>query len=72
MNYMKLTLGEKLQFLREKAKKTETEVAEQLKLNLTTYQKMEEDFLYPADHVINKVVSLYDMTYEAFLAVGED
>ncbi|SMD17834.1 helix-turn-helix domain-containing protein [Pedobacter nyackensis] len=72
MNYMKLTLGEKLQFLREKAKKTETEVAEQLKLNLTTYQKMEEDFLYPADHVISKVVSLYDMTYEAFLAVGED
>ena len=72
MNYMKLTLGEKFQFLRGKAKKTESEIAEQLKLKLTTYQKMEEDFIYPSDHVINKVVSLYDMTYDAFLAVGEE
>jgi transcriptional regulator with XRE-family HTH domain len=72
MNYMKLTIGEKFQFLRGKAQKTETEIAEQLKLNLTTYNKMEEDFLYPADHVIRKVASLYDMTYEAFLAVGEE
>lgn len=69
---MKLTLGEKFQFLRQNAKKTEKEIAKELNLALTTYRKIEEDFLYPTDSLINKAAKLYGITYEEFLAVGEE
>lgn len=69
---MKLTLGEKFQFLRQNTKKTEKEIAKALKLALTTYKKIEEDFLYPTDSLIHKVAKLYGMTYEELLAVGEE
>lgn len=69
---MKLTLGEKFQFLRQTAKRTEKEMAKELNLALTTYKKIEEDFLYPTDSLINKAAKLYGMTYEEFLSVGEE
>ena len=72
MNEMKLTLGEKFQFLRQNTKKTEKEIAKELKLALTTYKKIEEDFLYPTDSLIRKAAKLYGMTYEELLAVGEE
>ena len=72
MNQMKLTLGEKFQFLRQRTGKTEKEIAKELKLALTTYKKIEEDFLYPTDSLIRKAAKFYGMTYGELLAVGEE
>lgn len=71
MNMMKLTLGEKFKLLRLEAKKSEREVAKGLKLSLTIYSKLEDDFLYPTDSIIKKTAELYGLTYDAFLEVGE-
>jgi|GEM_PF-121491 len=68
---MKLTLGQKFRFLRENAQKSEVEIAESLKLSLSTYSKIEEDFIYPADSMINKAARLYGLDYGSFLEVGE-
>lgn len=72
MKNMKLTLGEKFTFLRQNAKKTEKETAEYLNLALSTYVKIEDDFVYPADTLIKKAAKLYKMTYAELLAVGEE
>lgn len=41
-------------------------------LSLSTYEKIEDDFLYPADTMIKKTAKLYELTYEELLAVGEE
>jgi transcriptional regulator with XRE-family HTH domain len=69
---MKWTLGEKFRHLREKAGKTEAEVAAAVKTQIGTYQKLESDFLYPTESMINKVARLYGLTYQQLLEVGED
>lgn len=72
MNNMKLTLGEKFTFLRENAKRTVKETAEYLNLAVSTYEKMEGDFIYPADRLIKKAAKLYELTYDELLALGEE
>jgi transcriptional regulator with XRE-family HTH domain len=69
---MKLTLGEKFTFLRQNAKRTEKEIAECLNLALSTYEKIEDDFVYPADTLIKKTAKLYELTYDELLALGEE
>ena len=69
---MKLTLGEKFTFLRQNAKRTKKEIAEYLNLALSTYEKIEDDFVYPADTLIKKTAKLYDLTYDELLALGEE
>ena len=69
---MRLTPGQKFRFLRQKAQKSEQETAESLKLTLNTYNKIEEDFIYPADSLIRKAAKLYGMDYESFLEIGEE
>jgi transcriptional regulator with XRE-family HTH domain len=68
---MKLTLGQKIRILRQTAQKTEKETAESLKLSLDTYGRIEDDFIYPTDSMINKVARLYGLDYETFLEIGE-
>ncbi|TCC92506.1 helix-turn-helix domain-containing protein [Pedobacter hiemivivus] len=69
---MKLTLGEKFTFLRQNAKRTEKEIAKCLNLALSTYEKIEGDFVYPADTLIKKTAKLYELTYDELLALGEE
>ncbi|TKC55471.1 helix-turn-helix transcriptional regulator [Pedobacter hiemivivus] len=69
---MKLTLGEKFTFLRQNAKRTKKEIAECLNLALSTYVKIEDDFVYPADTLIKKTAKLYELTYDELLALGEE
>lgn len=69
---MKITIGEKFKLLRELAGKTETEVADHMKLSLQSYRKHEDDFLYPSDQQITKIGKLYGLTYEEVIAVGEE
>jgi transcriptional regulator with XRE-family HTH domain len=72
INYMKLTLGEKFALLRKQEGKTPEEVAEHLKVSLTVYLKMENDFTYPTDLQITKLGSLYGLRYDQVVAFGED
>jgi transcriptional regulator with XRE-family HTH domain len=69
---MRLTLGQKFKMLREQSGKSEVELAEYMKMSLSTYQKTEQDFLYPKDDQIAKLGRFYDLTYEEVLEVGED
>ncbi|MEQ7799154.1 helix-turn-helix transcriptional regulator [Pedobacter sp. ASV1-7] len=69
---MKLTIGEKFRFLRACAQKDEKEVSESLKLSLSTYIKIEDDFIYPKDSVIRRAAELYGLDYDGFLRVGEE
>lgn len=68
---MRLTLGQKFKLLRQNTQKDKREIAVYLKLSLITYTKIEDDFIYPTDRMINKIAKLYDLNYEAFLDVGE-
>jgi transcriptional regulator with XRE-family HTH domain len=68
---MKLTLGQKFKMLREKAGKTEAEVAAAVKTQVGTYRKIEGDFIYPTESMINKVARLHGLTYQQLLDVGE-
>lgn len=68
---MKTTIGQKFQQLREQAGKTEEELAAYMKMNVETYCKIEEDFIYPNDNMIAKVGKLYGLTYGQVLDVGE-
>jgi transcriptional regulator with XRE-family HTH domain len=68
---MRLTLGQKFRSLREQAGKTEQEVATAVKTQIGTYQKLESDFLYPTESMINKVARLHGMSYQQLLEVGE-
>jgi len=68
---MKLTLGQKFKLLRERAGKTEQELAGHMKMAIGTYQKTESDFLYPTDGQIAKLGRLYGLTYDEVLGVGE-
>ena len=70
--YMKLTIGEKITRLRKQAGKTEAELAAHLRMNLDTYQKLEEDFTYPNDNQITRIGKFYGMSYQEVLATGED
>ena len=69
---MKITLGEKFRLLRECAQKDEREVSESLKLSLTTYKRIEDDFIYPKDCLIRKAAELYGLDYDGFLKIGEE
>lgn len=69
---MKLTLGEKFQIGRQNAERTELEMAKALNLALPTYEKIENDFLYPTENLISKVAKFLGVTYEEFLAIGEE
>jgi transcriptional regulator with XRE-family HTH domain len=71
LKFMKLTLGQKFKKLREQAGATIEETATLLKLSLSTYQKWEEDFVYPVDGQIARLGKLYDLSYEEVLEVGE-
>lgn len=71
-NSMRLTLGEKFRLLREKAQKDEREIAEILKLSLSTYIKIEDDFVYPTDGLIARAAKLYGLDYDSFLETGEE
>lgn len=69
---MKLTIGEKFRLLRERTQKDEMEVSESLMLSLTTYKRIEDDFIYPKDFLIRKTAELYGLDYDGFLQIGED
>jgi transcriptional regulator with XRE-family HTH domain len=69
---MKITLGEKFRRVREKAGKTEEEIAAAVKTQVGTYRKIEGDFLYPTESMINKVARFYGISYDEVLGVGED
>jgi transcriptional regulator with XRE-family HTH domain len=71
LKFMNLTLGQKFKKLREQAGATIEETAVLLKLSTSTYQKWEEDFIYPVDGQIARLGKLYGMTYQEVLAVGE-
>jgi transcriptional regulator with XRE-family HTH domain len=68
---MKLTLGQKITLLRQQSGKTEAEVAAAVKTQVGTYQKLESDFLYPTESMINKVARLHGLSYQQLLEVGE-
>jgi len=72
MNIMKMTLGEKFRLLRERAQKDEREISEILMLSLTTYKRIEDDFIYPKDYLIRKAAELYGLDYDGFLKIGEE
>ncbi|MOA37206.1 hypothetical protein D3C78_1587810 [compost metagenome] len=69
---MKLTLGEKFRLLRERVQKDEKEFSESLMLSLTTYKRIEDDFIYPKDSLIRRAAELYGLDYNGFLRIGED
>jgi transcriptional regulator with XRE-family HTH domain len=69
---MKLTLGEKFRFLRERVQKDEKEVSESLLLSLRTYKRIEDDFIYPKNCLIRKAAELYGLDYDGFLKIGEE
>lgn len=69
---MKMTLGQKFRILRIRAGVSEEYTALLLKTAVGSYQKMEGDFIYPTESMINKVAKLYDITYDQLLKVGED
>lgn len=68
---MKLTIGQKIALLRKQAGKTEEELAAYMKMNVETYCKIEDDFIYPNDNMIARVGRLYGLTYGQVLDVGE-
>jgi transcriptional regulator with XRE-family HTH domain len=71
LKLMNLTLGQKFKKLREQAGATIAETAALLKLSSSTYQKWEEDFIYPVDGQIARLGKLYDLSYDEVLKVGE-
>lgn len=68
---MKLTIGEKLILLRQNANKDYQEIAAHLKIAVSTYVKMEEDFIYPTESMLHKIAKLYGLTYQELLETGE-
>ncbi|ACU03333.1 MULTISPECIES: helix-turn-helix domain-containing protein [Pedobacter] len=71
MDFMKLTLGEKFRMLREQAGTSVEETAALLKTAAGTYNKIETDFIYPTESMLNKVARLYGISYDELLNVGE-
>jgi transcriptional regulator with XRE-family HTH domain len=71
LKFMNLTLGQKFKRLREQAGTTVEETAALLKLSRSTYQKWEEDFIYPVDGQIARLGKLYDLSYDEVLEIGE-
>ncbi|SMC43931.1 hypothetical protein SAMN04488524_0413 [Pedobacter africanus] len=69
---MKMTIGEKMARLREQAGKTAEELADYMKMNVETYVKMEDDFIYPNDNQITRLGKFYGMSYQEVLDVGEE
>jgi transcriptional regulator with XRE-family HTH domain len=68
---MKLTLGQKITLLRQQSGKTKAEIAAAVKTQVGTYKKIEGDFIYPTESMINKVARLYGLSYQQLLEVGE-
>jgi transcriptional regulator with XRE-family HTH domain len=71
LKFMNLTLGQKFKRLREQAGATIEETAALLKLSISTYQKWEEDFIYPVDGQIARLGKLYGLSYQEVLEIGE-
>lgn len=71
LHFMNLTPGQKITLLRKKHGKSQSYVAGRLQLALKTYQRIEEDFLYPSDLLLHKISDLYGITYPQLLAIGE-
>jgi len=69
---MRLTIGEKISLLRQKEGRSIEEVAEFMKMTVGTYEKIEDDFLYPKDEQIARLGRLYGLTYEQVISVGEE
>ncbi|SMC88690.1 helix-turn-helix domain-containing protein [Pedobacter africanus] len=69
---MRTTIGQKFEILRKQAGKTEAELAAYLKMNVETYRKHEDDFIYPNDNQITRLGKFYGMTYNEVIATGED
>ena len=72
MKLMKLTLGQKFRILRIQAGVSEADAAVLLKTAVGTYQKIEDDFIYPTESMINKTAKLYGITYQQLLNIGEE
>lgn len=72
MKLMKLTLGQKFRILRTQAGVSEADTAVLLKTAVGTYQKIEDDFIYPTESMINKAAKLYGITYQQLLNIGEE
>ena len=72
LKMMKLTMGEKISLLRQKAGKSVEEVAAHMKMNVASYMRLEDDFVYPKDEQLTKLGQLYGLTYEEVIRVGED
>ncbi|WP_316813199.1 hypothetical protein [Pedobacter heparinus] len=69
---MKMTLGQKFRILRTQAGASEEYTALLLKTAVGTYQKIEDDFIYPTESMINKAAKLYGITYDHLLKIGEE
>jgi transcriptional regulator with XRE-family HTH domain len=68
---MGLTLGQKIALLRQQSGKTKAEIAAAVKTQVSTYKKIEGDFIYPTESMINKLARLHGINYNDLLAVGE-
>lgn len=69
--FMKLTPGEKFALLRKLNGKRLEEVAGYLKMEVSAYLRVEEDFVYPSDLQIERIGSFYGLSYEEVMTVGE-
>jgi transcriptional regulator with XRE-family HTH domain len=68
---MHATMGQKFTELRKMADRTQTETALLLKKPLSTYIRLEQDFIYPTESFMRKVAKLYNITRKELLAIGE-
>lgn len=69
---IKLSPAQKFETLRLEHCKSVEETALQLKLSVSNYTEIENGTMYPTERMIRKVAKHYKLSYDEFLAVGEN
>ncbi|WP_316814461.1 helix-turn-helix transcriptional regulator [Pedobacter nyackensis] len=67
-----LTPAQKIVELRLKHDISILELAAKLRLTVSTYKELENGNSYPTERMIRKIAKQYGLTYDEFLAVGEN
>jgi transcriptional regulator with XRE-family HTH domain len=68
----KLTFGQKFALLRKMSGRSLEDTAHLLRKALDSYQKYEEDFLYPTESMLRRAAKLYGITYNELMQIGEN